>query len=180
MINVGDFVKIINTEDIWEGKSGKVIKISDEEIITPSGKDFTEITVRVNYPVEDELKQVIQTFPAYALEKIDVNESLTEDLDSDFEPVEKEKDYIRDYVYLTDVDDNEIPSWYFVNKIATEERIPEETVVEDAKKLKYKVYRVEAPEYCRLVVLAPKCKVEEVYEDYADFLQGNAKITELE
>ena len=113
------------------------------------------------------------------MEKIEVNESLNEDLDADFEKIEEPKDYIKDYVYLVDVDDNEIPSWYFVNKIATEERLPEETVVEDARKLNYKLFRIEAPEYCRLIVLAPKCKVEEVYDEYADFLQGNAKITEL-
>ena len=44
MLNLGDYVKIVNTDDIWEGKTGTVIDISEEEIITSSGKDFTEVT----------------------------------------------------------------------------------------------------------------------------------------
>ena len=178
MFNIGDRVKI-NTEDIWEGKTGRIIDISNEKIVTSSGKDFTEIVVKVNYPTDDGVRHVIQSFPAYVLEKEEVDESLTEGLDLDFEPVESQDDYIRDYVYLTDVDDNEIPSWYFAGKIASIERIPEETVIEDARRFKYRIFRIEAPEYCKLVILAPKCRVEDIYENYANFLQGDAKITEL-
>lgn len=304
--NKGDKVIITGTDDIWEGKTGKVIEESSDEIITTEGLDLTEVTVNINF--ND--KNIIQVFPRENVELYTINENkktLQEyyDMDNvqdfinhfigkkvvfdgfdyrdyyqtheiadgvyDFSSEDKEEidyfkslegkvgtieycaipdgfeiynsleenfqncywdvrfdddklldgisglhltlldktalkeskepklaveteredeftkeidldeDYIHDYVYFVDLDDNEIPSWYFVNKIATAENKDENTVLDDALRFKkYKVYAIRGNnDFYKMIILAPKCKIEDVYADYIDYIPGQVSITEV-
>ena len=307
-LNKNDKVTIINTNDVWEGKTGIVLEQSEKEIITSNGEDLTEVSVKVDFPSEDEIKSIIQIFPRQNL-KLDssvteevntnlLNESFTNvnsfvnsfigkeviflglpyeeiyqvkkvekeratdadtfeydesdkeeierykslegktgrivacsladgfekynttdenfmncywdiyfqddditltaisgralsllDLNilresvevSDFDTTDPNEDFIHDYVYFVDIEDKEIPSWYFVSKIATAENIDENAVIEKALELKYKIYRIETTsgENDKLIILAPKANLEDVYTDYIDYIPGTVTVTEV-
>lgn len=100
---------------------------------------------------------------------------------SDFDTIDPKEDFIHDYVYFIDIEDKEIPSWYFISKIATAENIDENTVIEKALELKYKIYRIEtgSGEADKLIILAPKAKLEDVYTDYIDYIPGTVTVTEV-
>lgn len=75
-----DKVKIIDTGDIWEGKTGTVVSEGDE-LITVDGEDLTEVTVRVNFEDDEgEEQHVNQIFARKCLEL----ESEAEDLKESF------------------------------------------------------------------------------------------------
>lgn len=113
--------------------------------------------------------------PNYFLKKyIEKDESLNESLN-----YEKVEDFIHPYVYLKDFDDEEIPSWNFVLKIAAAENVEEGVILKCAEDNKYKLFAVEAPEFFKMIVAAKEVKLEDIQEQYADFLQGNAIIYEM-
>ena len=308
---IGDKVIIKGTRDIWEGKTGKVLEESPDEVITKDNIDLTEVIVSIDF--ND--KNVVQSFPRDNVELYNINEnkqnlqeyfemrdveefknnfigkqvvftgfpysdyyqmvelskgeygykpedqedidfykslegkvgvidfcdiddgfenyqsdkdnfescywtvkypddkelecisgqhlmlidkeSLTEAVDpklaveidheAELEKAQDEKvqelteDYIYDYVHFVDLDDNEIPSWYFVNKIAAAENIDEDKVISDAIKLKkYQIYSIKSNNnFSKLIILAPKCKLEDVYADYINYIPGTVSITEV-
>lgn len=93
---------------------------------------------------------------------------------------EEDEDFIKDYVNYKDIDGKNVPSWYFVNKIAVAEGIEESCVCEVANKLGYKLFMIEAkPTFCKLVVAAKGIKNTDIYDDYVDYLQGNACVYEV-
>ena len=67
-INKNDKVMIVNTNDIWQGKSGIVLAISDDKLLNSSGEDVTEVKVKVHFDSENLNKSIIQTFPLNCLE----------------------------------------------------------------------------------------------------------------
>lgn len=89
------------------------------------------------------------------------------------------EDFIHDYVYFVDIDDKEIPSWYFVSKIATAEGIDDNAVINKALELKYKIYNIEGPNFGKLIILAPKTDLQEVYADYIDYIPGKVVVNEI-
>lgn len=88
------------------------------------------------------------------------------------------EDYIRDYVYTETLDDI-LPSWFFVDKIAAAENLKSDNIVKDAKLLGYKIYKISAPHFDKLVVAASKCLSETILDDYGDYLQGNVEVKEI-
>lgn len=293
-INKNDKVMIVNTNDIWQGKSGIVLSISDDKLLNSSGEDVTEVKVKVHFDSDNLNKSIIQTFPLnclelYAVENlneavedladIDLNSKddfinyfigkkckfkgfnyselyakheqedgtfeydkedleyinyyrdlekldceitscvlidsfdefetpeenfnsaywavefsngdtlpaicgsdleLTENL---FESLSKKApdlvDYIRDYVYADSIDDENLPSWFFVNKIAAAENVTEDDVLKVAKYFKYKIYAIIANHFYKKVVAAPACTEEMIYNDYADYLNGTVVVKEV-
>lgn len=95
------------------------------------------------------------------------------------EDEKEDKDFIKGYVTYEDLEGKEHPSWYFVNKIATAEGIDEGCVCQLAKDLGYKLFAVEAPGFGKVAVAAKGVKAEDVYNDYADYLQGRACVYEV-
>ena len=76
------------------------------------------------------------------------------------------------------MDEDKIPSWFFAKKIAEAENINQQTVLNVAKHYKYKIYRITAPLFDKLVIAADNCTEETIYNDYAEYLQGPAIIKE--
>lgn len=167
--NKYDRIRIINTEDIWENKEGIILAdfINDE-----INEDTEEYLVKVFFEVG---KTIIQPFNRVNLELAEeVKESLTEAKEnSDIE------DFIHNYVYLEDINDNEVDSWFFVDKIATAENITSKKVIEVAKKLKYKLFSISQNQFKKIIVASPKCAIETIYNEYADYLLGDAEVVEL-
>lgn len=98
-----------------------------------------------------------------------------QDLEEDYDD-----NYIRDYVYDVDMlDDKEYPSWEFVSVIATAENIPEDSVMQEAHDRGFKVFLIQASNYEKFVVAAEKITEEDIMEDFASYLEGNPKVTEI-
>lgn len=91
-----------------------------------------------------------------------VSEKLTEDLDVSFKDVDEKEDIIKDYVILTDLDDNEIPSWMFAAKIAAAEGISDDAILEIAKKLKYRVFCLSCGIQDRMIIAAKSITKEDI------------------
>ena len=108
------------------------------------------------------------------------NESLNENLNEVVnEDVSYEDyDFVHDYVYLVDLDDKELPAWNFAARIATAENIEEHVVIDCARENNYKIFHVEAPGFSRVIIAAKQVNLEDIQEEYTDFLQGNAVIYE--
>lgn len=166
----GNKVEIINTGDIWEGKHGTVIAEEDGQV-----------EVRVNFETQNGTEQVIEIFNKENLKMERQDESLNEQKEELDESLnyEKPEDIIHQYVYLQDLDDEEIPAWNFASRIATAENIEEGFVLKCAEDNGYKIFSVEAPSFFRTIIAAKEVKLEDIQEEYADFLQGNAVIYEM-
>jgi len=108
----------------------------------------------------------------YSGTTVDENE-LDEDEDDD--------NYIRDYVYDIDMIDEktEIPSWEFASVIATAEDTTEEAVVTEAHDRGFKVYLITASNYEKLVIASEKITEDDIMDDFAAYLEGNPKVTEV-
>ena len=88
--------------------------------------------------------------------------------------------YIRDYVYDVDMlDDKEYASWEFVSVIATAENISEDSVIQEAHDRGFKVFLIQASNYEKFVVAAEKITEDDIMEDFASYLEGNPKVTEI-
>ena len=97
------------------------------------------------------------------------------DLEDDYDD-----NYIRDYVYDVDMlDDKEYPSWEFVSVIATAENISDDSVIQEAHDRGFKVFLIQASNYEKFVVAAEKITEDDIMEDFASYLEGNPKVTEI-
>lgn len=93
---------------------------------------------------------------------------------------EEDEDFIKDYVTYKDAEGKEVSSWYFAGKIAAAEGIDESCVFEAAQKLGYKLYCVKGgSNFEKLVVAAKGIKADDIYNDYADYIQGKACVIEV-
>ena len=94
---------------------------------------------------------------------------------------EDDDNYIRDYVYDIDMIDEktEIPSWEFASIIATAEDTTEDAVVTEAHDRGFKVFLITASEYEKLVIASEKITEEDIMNDFASYLEGNPKVTEV-
>lgn len=101
-----------------------------------------------------------------------VNESFS------YKNIDANTDIIRDYVYLVDMNDEDIPSWFFAGKIAAAEGISEEAVLDIANELKYKIFKLECGNSEKFIIAAKGCKQEDIMNDYGDYLLGPATICE--
>lgn len=170
--NKKDKITIVNTNDIWEGKKGIILSGIDGNEIT---EETVEYLVRVFFGDD---KMITQEFSKDNLELDD--ENIREQiLESKQEKEEKEKDFIRNYVYLEDIDDNIVQSWFFVEKLATAENISSDEVIDAAVRFKYKLFEVKLDSFKRIIVAAPKCKLETVEDEFADYVLGIPVVNEL-
>ena len=46
-------------------------------------------------------------------------------------------------------------------------------------KTKYKIYRIDAPNFTRMIVAAPQISAKDIQEDFADYLLGKSIVTEV-
>ena len=90
-----------------------------------------------------------------------------------------EEDFIKDYVTFEDIDGKKHPSWYFINKIATAENVEFDVVYTCAHKFKYKIFHICAgPTFSQAVVADKEITKQDIYDEYADYLQGPVTIYE--
>lgn len=171
----GNKVTITNTSDIWEGKTGTVLDKEDHFV-----------KVRINFETEEgDIKSVIQIFNEENLKMERENESLNEQKEELTESIqlteakEKKPDIIHKYIYLEDLDENEIPAWNFASRIATAENMDESCVCILAEELGYKIFAIEAPHFYRCVIGAKEVTTEDIEKEYSDFLQGKAFVYEI-
>jgi len=162
-----DKVVIVKTNDLWENKKGKILADFNDGEITDETKDYL---VKVYF---DGDRFIIQTFNEANLELIDVVENINESKKMNT------KDFIHDYVYLNDLDEKEIPSWFFIDRLSTAENITNDAVIEAAKKLNYKLFMIKQNQYKKIIVAAPKCEIDTIYDEYANHLLGFAEVIEL-
>ena len=103
------------------------------------------------------------------------NEDIIPDLDT------QEDDFIHDYVFDVNIRDEKevVPSWEFVGKIATAECVDDSVVFAKAEEKGYKLFCIEAPGFSKMVVAAKGITKEDIYGDYADYLEGNARVIEV-
>lgn len=175
-MNKNDKVEIINTGDIWEHKTGKVVAEGDE-LITVDGEDLTEVTVKVNFEGDDrEEKYVMQIFPRKNLKLQQENENLNEDLSIKNE----DEDIIKPYVVFEDIDGNEVPSWIFVSRIAAAENVDEDAVLELAKKGNYKIFCLSCGLDDKDIIADKSITKEDIWNDYGDYVLGPATLYEVE
>ena len=101
--------------------------------------------------------------------------------ENELDEVEDDDNYIRDYVYDIDMLDEktEIPSWEFASIIATAEDTTEDAVVTEAHDRGFKVYLITASNYEKLVIASEKITEEDIMEDFASYLEGSPKVTEV-
>lgn len=169
--NKDDKVIVVNTDNIWENKKGIVMSDVDKKEITNDTEDFL---IKVFF---DDNKTIIQPFNEDNLRLEDEDENLSECLVESKES--NKKDFIYNYVYLEDLDDLTIPSWMFIDKLATAENISNEDVIEEAQKLGYKLYEVTQNHFKKIIVAAPKCKIETIEEECMDYVLGFITVTEI-
>ena len=103
-----DRVILSNTGNIWDNKEGIILADFD-------GGEISEETIY--YVVKilfDDNKPVIQIVNKDNLELANTSETLHEEK----EPAKRIDDYIKNYVYVEDLDGEKIDSWFFVDKIA--------------------------------------------------------------
>jgi len=101
--------------------------------------------------------------------------------ENELDAVEDDDNYIRDYVYDIDMMDEktEIPSWEFASIIATAEDTTEDAVVTEAHDRGFKVYLITASNYEKLVIASEKITEDDIMEDFASYLEGSPKVTEV-
>lgn len=89
------------------------------------------------------------------------------------------EDIIKDYVRIFDINNEEIPSWFFVDRISAAENKKQDTIIKIARQFKYKIYKLQANKFLKYIVADPRCTEESIYDDYADYLQGNIELSEV-
>ena len=101
--------------------------------------------------------------------------------ENELDEAEDDDNYIRDYVYDIDMVDEktEIPSWEFASIIATAEDTTEDAVITEAHDRGFKVYLITASNYEKLVVASEKVTEEDIMDDFAAYLEGSSKVTEV-
>lgn len=94
---------------------------------------------------------------------------------------EKEYDDLYEYTHHINIDDKDdvYPSWEFSAKIATAEGLDEYDVITYAKEHNYKIFQIQALNYYKLAIADKKITAEDIMDDFACYLEGNAKVTEL-
>lgn len=93
----------------------------------------------------------------------------------------KDSDFLEDYLYKYDMNENDLkyPSWEFIGKIAAAENVTEKSVLDFAIENKYNVFCINAYNYEKLVVAANGITKEDIYNDYANFLEGNVTVKQV-
>lgn len=105
----------------------------------------------------------------------DLNESLSKKINYDPKDCE---DIIKPYLIASDLD-SEYESWFFVNRIAVAENIPEYIVIEIAKKFKYKVFLINTELRQSFIVASKKITKEDIILEYAQYLPGFISVEDI-
>lgn len=96
------------------------------------------------------------------------------------ESVQEADDIIYNYVHREDAEGNKIPSWIYAGTISAAENIPEENIIELAKQYKYNLFVIEGYNIHKFIIAAKKVKLEDIRNDFDEFLLGTAVIYELD
>ena len=175
-----DKVKIIDIDNIWEGKEGIIIDTSNID-------DLNEVTVKISF--EDD-KEIIQIFNIENLQLI-TDESLEDNiLVEDYQFIDKDvakdiSDIIKGYVYTEDIDGNKISSWIFLSKLLNAENIDKELFFKfffDLKDKDFKLFSIRATnEFSeeKFILAAKDITEEDISNDYGQYLLGKVIIEEI-
>lgn len=112
----------------------------------------------------------------------ELNESLNEDyVEVEVSNEEEPQDLFSKYVYNEDIDGNKIPSFIILDRVALAEGISKDELMQILHKVKnnYKLYTVDAPNFSRVVLAAKEVEVEDIQEEFANYLLGKSVVTEI-
>lgn len=171
-------VTIINTNDIWENKKGIILADVDNNEITDETEEYL---VKVFF---SDNKTIIQPFSKDNLKVIEKDDYLTESIKEKNMFIDTDKnhfknDFIYPYVFISDLDDNIVHSWMFADKIATAEDVSVDCVIKAARTNHYKIYLLTAYKFKKIIIAAPKCTIDTVYDEYGNYLLGKPKIIDI-
>lgn len=170
-MEINDKVKVTGEGVPFLGKEG---------IVTGIYEDGT-VDVRISLTIDETVKHVVQNYLSTELEVIATDEGMNmEELKQNLNEAKEEIDIIEDYVFFEDIDGKKIPTWFFIDKIATAEGMGVDKVFDEATKHKYNLFMIEAePNFSKVVVAAKGLNEDDIFADYADYLQGNARVTKM-
>ena len=182
-MKVNDKVTVISEDSPLFQKKGKVTEIYDDGTVD----------VRIELDKDDKMEYFTQNFLNSELGVIS-NDNINEG-GLNMQPkkdivknkievvgdINNKGDLIKDYVTFEDIDGNKIPTWFFIDKIAAAEGLNASDLIAYASSHGYNLYVVEAePNFSRVVVADKKLNSEEIFNDYASYLQGNAKVIKMQ
>ena len=93
------------------------------------------------------------------------------------EAFDNSKEVIDDYLhdYVADVDS----AWFFIDKIADAEGKSRKEILNDAKKLGYKIYSLTSGKHNKLIVAASEYSADEILNDCIDYYNDDVTIQEV-
>lgn len=157
----------------------KIPCVISDCVLTNIDDDFSDIEDSFNssyWDLEFENDEFLSGISGDRIKVLDLDlSSLNENLED-----KKEEDYIRNYVYAETFNNEEVPSWFFVDKIANAENKTSKEIIKFAKEHKYKVYAIRSLNFNKKVIAAPKCTPQMVEDEYADYLLGESEVVEVE
>lgn len=90
------------------------------------------------------------------------------------------KDIIKNYVYLKDIDGLILPYWIYLDKICKAEDLKSQQLINIIKKSKYKLYLITSNSVSRLIVTAPEYNAYSIIDTLKDELNQNINIQEVQ
>lgn len=88
---------------------------------------------------------------------------------------ETTKDIIKQYLVVSDFDEEFKNSWYFASKIAEAENLDIDEVIKISKKFKYPVYKITTQIKTILIIASKDITADMIEDDYGRFLLGYIK-----
>ena len=176
------YLKVVKRKFKDENTTNESLKLTEEELkawCSDNDANYYTQDIKNNKVIIRGLKEDLAEydFKTKELKVFDYSGTTTQDqdLEDDYDD-----NYIRDYVYDVDMlDDKEYPSWEFVSVIATAENISDDAVMQEAHDRGFKVFLIQASNYEKFVVAAEKITEDDIMEDFASYLEGNPKVTEI-
>lgn len=176
------YLRVVKRKFKDENTTNESLKLTEEELknwCSDNDANYYTQDIKDDKVIIRGLKEDLAeyNFKTKELKVFDYSGTTTQDqdLEDDYDD-----NYIRDYVYDVDMlDDEEYPSWEFVSVIATAENISDDSVIQEAHDRGFKVFLIQASNYEKFVVAAEKITEEDIMEDFASYLEGNPKVTEI-
>lgn len=173
-------------EELKEDNNMKKIKLTEEELQQwCDDNDANYWTQDITPANTVEIHGINEVLGVYNFdeEMLTLNEAYLWDtpyVEEYDESIPEDEDFIKDYVLYENINGKKSPTWCFLDKIATAENVAEDIIYETAGKFGYKVFVISAkPNFEKTVVAAKGITEKDIYNDYADFLEGKAHVFEV-
>lgn len=125
----------------------------------------------------------LEAIPGYAIDLSPAPSHVFDDLDEAWDPQKREKnhndyDIVEPFVYQDYGDEELIPSWCLLERVASYYGVDASTVLEYCRKYKHKVWNLMGPVVSpRLIVAAKEITADDLKEAYADYVDRGRGVT---